>query len=210
MEYMSLPLETKAAEREGGFSGYAAVYGNVDLGGDIIAPGAFKEFASNDDGRITVLWQHRADQPIGTARVKSDKAGLAFDADLVMADPLAQVARAHMEAKSVRGMSIGYDVLPGGAEVMKSGVRKLTALKLWEISLVTFPMNPAAGVASVKGIRTVREFEEFLRGAGFSKSQATLIASEGFRPMGRRESGSVAQGLGSIFSDSPPVVVRPR
>jgi hypothetical protein len=50
-----------------------------------------------------------------------------------------------------------------------------------EISVVTFPANSQANVESVKSIQTIKEFERFLRDAGFSKSEAVRIASHGFK-----------------------------
>jgi hypothetical protein len=46
-------------------------------------------------------------------------------------------------------MSIGYDVLQEHYD--DAGIRHLTEVKLWEVSAVTFPMNEAAQVFSVKG-----------------------------------------------------------
>lgn len=188
---LNVPAEFKAVGKEGEFWGYASIFGNVDLGGDVVMPGAFKEIALNEDKRITVLWQHHTDEPIGTAGVEEDQKGLRFDGQLVLEDPLAVKARGHMRAKSVRGASIGYDILPGGAEILDSGVRLLKALNLWEISIVTFGMNPMAGVESVKAsqIQTIREFEDFLRDVGgFSASKAKLIASDGWKAIaGRRD-----------------------
>jgi hypothetical protein len=104
--------------------------------------------------------------PIGVATVEQDEKGLRFDGQLVLEDPTARKAHAHMKAGSVAKMSIGFDVMPGGAEVMKSGTRKLTALELWEISPVTFAMNPATSIDSVKAMPqfdTIRECEVWLR-----------------------------------------------
>lgn len=184
MKFLTGPSEVKAIGEEGQFEGYASIFGNVDLGGDVIERGAFKEFAHNADGKIVSLWHHRIDSPIGVAEVKQDDKGLRFTGRLVLEDPLARRAQAHMRAGSVRGMSIGYDVMAGGAEILKSGIRVLKALKLWEISVVTFGMNPLAGVDGVKaaGIETPREFETFLRDVGgFSANQAKAIAAAGFR-----------------------------
>lgn len=181
MQALQIPMQVKAVGDSGRFEGLAAVYGNVDFGGDIIQPGAFKELATNEAGKLTVLWQHKQDTPIGVAEVSEDRKGLRFVGDLVLDDPVARTAHAHMKAGSVRGMSIGYDVLPGGAEVMASGVRKLKALKLWEISVVTFGMNPEALIERVKSRPTnIREFERALRQLGYSQKQATAIASHGF------------------------------
>jgi hypothetical protein len=57
-------------------------------------------------------------------------------------------------------------------------------------------MNERAVITSVKSILedgrlpTLREFEHFLREAGFSKSQATAIAGKGLTQLFQSESGS--------------------
>jgi HK97 family phage prohead protease len=191
--------ELRAAGDTGSFSGYASIFGNVDLGGDIMQHGAFKEIVTNDDGKVTVLWQHRTGDPIGLAAVKQDERGLSFDGQLVMEDATARKAHAHMKAKSVRGMSIGFDILPGGAEIMESGHRIIKAVKLWEISVVTWGMNPAAQVLDAKGltavadIQTERQLEDFLREVGYSARQAKALVSGGFKALAgvRDERGDV-------------------
>lgn len=196
MKRLNVQAEYKAAGETGSFSGYASIFGNIDLGGDIVERGAFQEIVTNEEGKVVTLWQHDSRQPIGVAMVKQDDRGLAFDGQLVMEDATARKAHAHMKAKSVRGMSIGYDLLPGGGEIMESGVRVLKALKLWEISVVTWGMNPLAGVTDAKQyekqISTIRDFEDFLRDVGgFSNAQAKLLASGGWRTLqqARDESG---------------------
>jgi hypothetical protein len=61
--------------------------------------------------------------------------------------------------------------------------RVINQLELFEISLVTFPANQMAGVTDIKNSlpQTVRQFEQFLRDAGFSKKSATFITSFGFK-----------------------------
>jgi hypothetical protein len=196
MKYLNTPAEYKAAGDSGSFSGYASIFGNIDLGGDIVERGAFKEVVTNGDGMVTALWQHDSRAPIGLAKVRQDDRGLAFEGQLVLEDPMARKALAHMKAGSVRGMSIGFDILPGGAEIMESGVRLLKSLKLWEVSVVTWGMNPLAGVTSAKErlrqITDIRAFEDFLREeGGFSNAQAKLLASGGWRKLAtaREETG---------------------
>jgi HK97 family phage prohead protease len=177
---------TKALDETGAFEGYAAVFGNVDLGGDVIEPGAFKEFAHTQDGKVLVLLMHNSfELPIGTAEVAQDDTGLRFKGALVMDDPTARRAHAHMKAGTLTGMSIGYDILPGGAEVLQSGVRVLKALKLYEISPVIWGMNPKAQIDAVKAaaqIKTITDFERFLRDVGgFSHSQAKALAACGYK-----------------------------
>jgi HK97 family phage prohead protease len=50
---------------------------------------------------------------------------------------------------AVDGLSIGFRVEQARPE-RPTGLRRLDRLDLWEISLVTFPMLPAARVSSVK------------------------------------------------------------
>lgn len=49
----------------------------------------------------------------------------------------------------IRGMSIGYETLQC---TMDGDVRQLKELRLWEISVVTFPMNESATISSVKSL----------------------------------------------------------
>jgi HK97 family phage prohead protease len=191
---LAIQFETKAfGDGTGAFEGYASIFGNIDQGGDIVERGAFKDIVKGRDGRVKVLYQHNMRDPIGVAEVAQDDKGLKFTGQLILESASARGAYALMKGGALDGMSIGFDVLPGGAEIMKSGVRKLTALKLWEISPVTFGMNGLAGIDSVKSagqITTEREFESFLRDAGFSKSQALQLVSGGWRALkGLRDAG---------------------
>jgi len=195
MKYLNVATEFKAFGDSGTFEGYAAIFGNVDLGGDVIERGAFKEIVKGRNGLVKVLNQHNQRDPVGLAEVKQDDKGLFFSGNLVLEAASARGSYALMKAGVLDGMSIGYDVLAGGAKVLTSGVRQLTSLKLWEISLVTFGMNPLAGVDNVKAagqIETIREFEDFLRDAGgFSRAEALAIASGGFKSLqDQRESGA--------------------
>lgn len=198
MKHMFVPMEIKSVNEAGRFAGYASIFGNVDLGGDVITKDEpFKEMVTNADGKVLTLFQHDSGGgwgstgagglPIGLSDVKQNSTGLKFDGQLVMEDPFVQRVHTHMKAKTLTGMSIGYDVLPGGAKILESGIRELNALKLWEISVVTFGMNPKARIDTVKAaqqVTNIREFEDFLRDVGgFSKAQAKQLASGGWKAM---------------------------
>jgi HK97 family phage prohead protease len=187
MKQMIVPMEIKAVGDAGVFSGYASIFGNVDLGGDVISKDdPFKEIVTNPDGKVLTLFSHDAGGiftasaagglPIGTADVSQNSKGLKFDGQLVMEDPFVQRVHTHMKAKTLTGMSIGYDVLPGGSKVLESGIRELNALKLWEISVVIWGMNPKASIDTVKSVpqfSTIRECEFWLRDElGLSNSAA--------------------------------------
>jgi uncharacterized protein len=183
---LDFAMEYKALGDTGEFSGYASVFGNVDHGGDVVERGAFKEFDLTKDGMVRMLNQHNVRDPIGKANVNEDATGLHFDGKLLLDVPSARTMYSLVKSGIVDGMSFAYDILPGGATVSKAGVRMLTALKLMEISPVTFGMNELARIQDVKAanyIKTIREFEEFLRDeGGFSAQAAKAIAAVGFKP----------------------------
>jgi hypothetical protein len=187
--------EFKTIEATGEIEGYAATYGNVDMGGDIIEHGAFKEFALTKDGQIRVLMQHQFSAWLGKGMLHENDRGMKLKAKLNIGVPRVREVYEFMKDGTLDGLSVGYDVLPGGAEMDKN-VRRLTKLKLWEVSVVTFGMNPKALISSVKAcdIETIREFEGFLREVGgFSKREATIIATRGFKALEtQRDAGDEA------------------
>ena len=176
MKFLNVPIETKSFGDTGTFEGYAAIFGNVDLGGDVIERGAFKEIVKDRNGMVKILNQHNSRDPIGVAEVKQDDKGLSFAGKLVLESSSARNAYALMKAGVLDGMSIGYDVLEGGGTIREPSIRKLRALKLGEVSPVTFGMNVLAGIDSVKSspqFDTIRECETWLRDElGFTNSAA--------------------------------------
>jgi uncharacterized protein len=128
--------------------GLGAVYGNVDLGGDVIDPGAFSRTLSAGKS-FPVLWQHDPSNPIGHCKITDTREGLQVAGTLMLTDPTAQKAYTFMRAGVVKGLSIGYDTIQSTYD---GDIRHLTELRLWEISCVTFPMNQSAQVSAVKAI----------------------------------------------------------
>ena len=208
MRFLGYPLEIKDLTEAGTFEGLASVYGNVDLGGDIVEPGAFKEFVYTRDQQIRILDGHNTRAAIGKGKLTDTHLGLAMKGTLNMAVARAREVHALMKDGIIDGLSIGFDILPGGSNFDSKEVRHLTALKLWEVSTTPFPMNQAALVSGVKGIDKVtdiRELEDLLRdAAGLSRSQAKLHASaiwktkSGPRDAGEDE-GAVVQRLNEHF-----------
>jgi hypothetical protein len=185
---------------DGTFSGYASVFGNVDLGGDIVAPGAFAGSIARiaTSGRpMPALWQHNQDQPIGGyTNLAEDAKGLRVSGFLMVNEiPLAKQAQALMKAKVVSGLSIGYYIEDSSTDE-KTGIRTLKKVDLVEASIVTFPMNVLAQIDQVKcklaggTLPTLKEFEALLREAGFSKTQSAAIAGSGLTKLLRSESAS--------------------
>jgi len=194
-------LKVKDVNKDGTFTGYGSVFNVQDQGGDIVMPGAFKNSlnAIKASGKkVPVLWQHKTDAPVGVYDlIEEDDNGLYVEGRLLVdAVQLAKEAFALLSEGAVTGLSIGYGTQRYEIDT-ETYVRKLLELDLWEVSLVTFPMNEEAQAQAVKNaIRlgnvpgTIREFEKFLRDAGFSKENAVTIASRGIKEVIERESGS--------------------
>jgi HK97 family phage prohead protease len=157
--YASMPfLETKRAaldigkvDAEGVFEGYASLFGVLDLGGDMVMPGAFGDglriLGANG---VKMLWQHDPAQLLGVwTSIIEDSRGLKVRGKLNLNVARAREALALMRDGAIDGLSIGYRTRRAVKDA-KSGVRRLYALDLIEISLVTFPMLPQARVESVK------------------------------------------------------------
>lgn len=185
---MTRPFEVKSVEEDGTFTGYGSVFDVKDSYGDVVVKGAFANTLADWEERGTLppmLWQHDAREPIGGyTKMKEDDHGLALEGKiLTQAGPMERRAYEHLKAKTIRGLSIGYSVSPGGVEYDKEqGTYLLKQVKLWEVSLVTFPANPEAQVDEVKTALEggPKEFERFLRDAGMSRSQAKRLMTLGY------------------------------
>lgn len=183
-------LSVKAGS-DGTFTGYASVFGNTDSHKEVVGAGAFADSLAStkrNDRKLPVLWQHRAAEPLGVyERVEEDSKGLFVEGRLLTGDVAkAREAHALMKAGAVSGLSIGYWVRESSFDE-KTGIRTLTRVDVEEVSLVTFPANDEARVDAIKfklahgQLPTLPEFERFLREAGCSKSQATVIANRGLK-----------------------------
>ena len=184
MHHIDKPFEIKDVSKNGTFAGYGSVYGNLDQGDDIVAPGAFadslKSFA--EKGRLpALLWQHKQSEPIGVfTAMREDSHGLYVEGKLALKTQRGAEAYELMQMKAVSGMSIGFKTEEDQYD-SKTGIRTIQKGDLWEVSLVTFPMNDAARVMSVKNIDEITDFkraERLLRDAGgFSRSEAVALVS---------------------------------
>jgi len=128
--------------------GYASVFGVADKSGDVVMPGAYavalKALRRRGD-KVRMLWQHDPGAPIGIwDEVFEDAHGLFVRGRLLPDVARAREAQALLEAGAVDGLSIGYRTVR--AEALPGGGRRLIELDLWEVSLVTFPMQIEARI----------------------------------------------------------------
>jgi HK97 family phage prohead protease len=148
VERNSFSLKIKSVAADGTFTGIGAVYNNTDLGGDRILPGAFSRTLAATKS-YPLLWQHNPSDPIGSVKCTDSSQGLMVEGALLLADPTARKCYEFMKSGIIRGLSIGYDTVKSS---YVDDVRELSELRLWEISCVTFAMNPEAQVTSVKAM----------------------------------------------------------
>jgi HK97 family phage prohead protease len=143
-------LELKSLNAAGRFSGYASVFDVEDNQQDIILRGAFTKTLQTRKEGVKLLWQHQMDEPIGTIEtLMEDKRGLYVEGRLLLSIARAREAYDLIKAGALSGMSIGYTPKKHRYDP-KTGVREIYEVELWEISLVTFPANSAAGITAIK------------------------------------------------------------
>lgn len=209
-----MPFEIKSVSDSGEFTGYGSVFGVKDSYSDIVIKGAFANSLNKwkEKGRLpALLWQHKMDEPIGyyTKMVEDDN-GLYLEGQLLINDdPLAKRAHAHMKAKSLSGLSIGYILNDYDYDKEKSAFI-LKDIDLWEVSVVTFPANDEARIDNVKSIfesgdiPPPKEIERVLRDVGLSRTQAKAFMSEGYSSLKQRDASNSEENalniLKSIFN----------
>jgi len=173
------PIEVKSLDEGGVFEGYASVYGVQDSDGDVIVSGAFKssiERFKETGKRPKMLWQHNPSMIVGKwLDVREDERGLYVKGSLILEVEKGREAYALMKAGELDAMSVGFNI--AGATAGSGTGKVIDEADLWEISLVTWGANPQALISNVKSIR---DFEAFLRDSGFSRKQATAISARGY------------------------------
>lgn len=142
-----IPFALKKAS-EGIFSGTASPYGNLDLQGDIVDAGAFTKSLEERGNTVPILWQHDQAQPIGLGTLTDGPQGLKIDGKLTLAVKKAEEAYALMGDDVISGLSIGYTTVKQKRD--EKGNRHLQEVKIFEVSVVTFPANEDARVSAVK------------------------------------------------------------
>jgi HK97 family phage prohead protease len=171
----------------GTFVGRAATFGGVDAQGDTIAPGAFTDTIAQHTAAGTMpalLWNHDQGEPVGRLMsMAQDAQGLHVKGMLNLRTAAGVKAHEHLLAGDVSGMSIGYQVAPGGHETVRGGGRLLKKLTLHEVSLATTPADTHARVTGVKMLTSLSELERGLRGEiklSLPRGAAAKIAAVGW------------------------------
>ena len=208
-DFIEIKSEIKAYSDEeedknyGTFEGYGSVFGNKDLGNDVIESGAFtKSLKKRKPKNIKLLYQHKSDMPIGVFDdIKEDEHGLVVKGRLALKTQAGAEAYELLKMGALDGLSIGFRVNPQEVSYDKrANKRIIKEVDLMEVSLVTFPMNPKATVMSVKGEEiSIREWEKGMRDAfPISRSEAKLAAKAVTDAFNQRDVDSNAELVDAI------------
>lgn len=188
-------MELKFAEN-GGFKGYASVFGGVDSYDDTILAGAYTDVIGKIQSRKSIMPKmfvnHRSwDIPVGKwTYIEEDSKGLYVQGEFTKGNPQADIIKAAMQHGTVDGLSIGFMI--GDYEIVEKDGQQLRIIKsvkeLPEVSIVTYPADESARVdlttvkSALDNINSVKDLEDFLREVGgFSKSLAMATVSRSKR-----------------------------
>ena len=194
--------EADDEEERGVFEGLASTFGNKDRGGDIVMPGAFAKAVRGGPQKIKLLFAHDTREPIGVlTELEETLRGLRIKGRLLINQgvPTADKVFALMKAKALDALSIGFFADPKKQEFdSDKGIRLLKNIELFEVSVVTFGMNPKARIQRVKAlgvedIQTKADLEIVLRDAGVSRQAAKYVAAHWNPPAQRDVEGEVKE-----------------
>lgn len=133
-------------------AGYACYFNVVDENNDIIVPTAFQSLqipsTPLEPFKVKFLYQHDMTRPIGYwTLIQPDSVGLYVEGvlslDLIDGLSASVMTKNHI----IDGLSIGYKPISSYRDA--SGRRILDDITLYEISLVTFPMQTNAKMAVI-------------------------------------------------------------
>ena len=216
MEYLRTGLQLKALKNRQ-IEGHGSVFGNVDLGGDVVLPGAFKRTLAEHKANGTLPQMFRMHDPSQVPgrwdSMAEDDYGLAVKGTLADTQ-LGNEMRTLAKMDAVRGLSIGYYI--SDLDYDGDGNRLLKSVDLVETSLVSLAMNPLAQITAAKArlsnageyVPTPRQFERKLRDVGLSSKVAKRVVSAVYGKerdvtnLERDGIGSLCDALGKAVSDA--------
>jgi hypothetical protein len=138
-------------EADGTVEGYASLFGEIDQARDMVMRGAFVDtLRQRGVRRIPMLFQHDPAEPVGVwLELREDHRGLYARGRLIPEVTRGRELLSLLRAGAIDGLSIGFRTVQGRIDP-RSRVRRLHAVDLWEISIVTFPLLAGARVRAVK------------------------------------------------------------
>lgn len=145
-------LEIKSVDEERRIVSGIATTPTVDRVRDVVDP-----MGVVFRGPVKLHLYHKHDMPVGHVTFsRPTKSGLPFQASIPNVEEEGTVRERVNEAlhslkyKLLDAVSIGFNVLENGAELMKNGGYKFVKWEMLELSLVGVPANPEAVVTAFK------------------------------------------------------------
>lgn len=198
MEFKHLSLEWKSDD-QGMIEGYGSVFDVVDQGGDIIAPGAFRQSLASGR-KAKMLFQHDPSAVVGVwSTLEEDQKGLRVSGKMLTSVKAGAEAYELVKAGAIDGLSIGFRTIKS---MDRNGKRVIMQAELWEVSLVTFPMNEMARIDAVKAAElSERDLERVLtRDAGLSRTVAQKLMAGGYDAIkAMRDAGDGADEVAGLL-----------
>ena len=155
-------LEIKSSltvDEAGTITGMAWPFGSADKANDLILKGAFNFAVTN----MPMLFGHNPDDLIGTWNEAAETAnGLETKGKLHMEQPRARAVHGLIKGGLVTGLSIGFKTK---ASSQQGRNRVISALDLYEISVVRDPSHPRARITSTKSTDTALAIAEAINRA---------------------------------------------
>jgi uncharacterized protein len=131
------------------FSGYASLFGRVDLGKDRVERGAFQKSLSVLGLDVPMLLRHNFSDVIGRwLTIREDEVGLFVEGVVHVTGSLSAEVVRMMSCGALDGLSIGFKTMRSERDE-ESGIRRLHEVSLEEISVVVFPLLPEARITEV-------------------------------------------------------------
>lgn len=203
VKFASEDVDAKTGE----FSGYGAVFGNIDSHGDVIEKGAFK--ASLREWRKksalpSMLIQHgyglseMSGVPVGVwSEMEEDDQGLKVKGRLINLDTdRGRTIHGAMKEGALRGLSIGYRAVKFRyGQKPAEPYRTLSEVALFEVSVVAEPSNEKARVAAMKSAlldltpEDIRDLDAAFRTEELSQRDAKKAVSA-FKKWLQRDAGA--------------------
>jgi HK97 family phage prohead protease len=174
MEYKVSRSEIKEVDKDGTVLFYASVFGNKDLGGDIIMPGAYSKTIRENFKNIRHFKHHDSWKMPGVVKeISEDSYGLLTKSQLILGTQLGRETyeeyKAMIEAGKSMDHSVGYSAIKWDMDRTDPDDERriLREIKLYEVSTLTaWGMNPLAQTVNVKSLENI-PLDELLKEAKY-------------------------------------------
>lgn len=177
VEFKAMPATDPNSET-GRFSAIVSVFGNVDVQGDRVMPGAFKDTISKwsaSGDKPPVIWSHDWGNPFAhigqVVHMEETEKGLLVEGEIDLTNAFAAQVYNLMKRRAVREFSFGYRILK--EKTASDGANNLEILDLIEVGPTLKGANPDTQLLGVKA-----ELEAAARPSTVIELQQRLFALE--------------------------------